>query len=85
MDLVVTHVEALGNENLVHARIPDLPDAEALVVFRSPPHVFPQAEERLRVRVDPSQVLVFDAATERRIRLAEPVAAAEAATAEDQR
>ena len=54
LDVVVSHVEALGNENLVHARIPDLPDAEALVVFRSPPRVFPQADERLRVRVDPS-------------------------------
>jgi len=73
LDVVVAHVEALGNENLVHAWVPGITDGTTPLVFRTTPRVYPQAEERLRVRVDASQLLLFDAASEMRILLSGPV------------
>jgi ABC-type sugar transport system ATPase subunit len=72
LDVVVSHVEALGNENLVHGWAPELVDATTPLVFRTAPRVYPATGERLRVRVDPSHVLVFDAATQQRVRLTGP-------------
>jgi len=81
-ELVVTHVEALGNENLVHATMPGA-DAAAdgdrrPLVFRTPPRLLPVPGERVRARIDAAQVLLFDAVTQERVRLAAPVRVDEA-------
>ena len=76
LEVVVSHVEALGNENLVHGSVegtgPDKP-----MVLRALPTVNPGEGERLRARVEPAQVLVFDAATEERVTTSGPVLAAD--------
>jgi ABC-type sugar transport system ATPase subunit len=74
LEVVVSYVEALGNENLVHAWVPGMEDATKPLVFRAPPRVAPRSDERLQVRVDPSRLLLFDRASERRILLSGPVA-----------
>ena len=81
-EVAVSHVEALGNENLVHARVSgrpaqlDLDSASALaedtVVFRAPPKVRPETGGTVRVQLDPSQLLLFDRPTGERIRLLGP-------------
>jgi ABC-type sugar transport system ATPase subunit len=81
-DVTVSHVEALGNENLVHARVSGRPErldlesdvalAEDTVVFRASPKVRPGAGETVRVQLDPSQLLLFDRPTGDRIRLRGP-------------
>jgi ABC-type sugar transport system ATPase subunit len=73
-EVVVSHVEALGNENLVYARLPGSPDAAEELVLRAPPRVVPGADERLRVRLDPSAVLLFDAGDHTRLALSGPAA-----------
>ena len=75
LSVTVSHVEALGNENLVHARIRDTLEGAKPLVFRSPPRFTPRSDEVVRVRVDPTQLLVFDQKTEARVILAGPVAA----------
>jgi sn-glycerol 3-phosphate transport system ATP-binding protein len=75
IDIVVTHVEALGNENLVHGHIDDVSNAARPLVLRAPPRILPQAESRIRVRVDPAQLLLFDETTEQRVALTGPVTA----------
>ena len=75
-EVVVSHVEALGNENLVHGSVAgDPPDAKPLVL-RALPSVTPSADERLRVLVDPAQVLLFDQVTEQRVPMTGPVSGA---------
>jgi ABC-type sugar transport system ATPase subunit len=76
LEVVVSHVEALGNENLVHGWVTGTDDAAKPLVFRAPPRVSPRANDRLRVSVDPAQLLVFDKASERRVPLSGPVVAA---------
>ncbi len=78
LDVVVSHVEALGNENLVHASVPGQLDDATPLVFRTPPRVYPAVDEQLRVRVDPTHVLLFDATSQERIRLTRPVVVDEA-------
>jgi ABC-type sugar transport system ATPase subunit len=73
LEVVVSHVEALGNENLVHGWVAGTDDAAKPLVFRAPPRVSPRANDRLRVRIDPAQLLVFDKASERRVPLSGPV------------
>jgi ABC-type sugar transport system ATPase subunit len=76
-ELVVSHVEALGNETLVHGWVAgDEPSAKPLVL-RAPPSISPRADERLRVLVDPAQVLVFDRVTEQRVPITGPVSGAD--------
>jgi ABC-type sugar transport system ATPase subunit len=74
LEVVVSHVEALGNENLVHGWVTGTDEAAKPLVFRGPPRVSPRANDRLRLGVDPAQLLVFDQASERRVRLSGPVA-----------
>jgi ABC-type sugar transport system ATPase subunit len=76
LEVVVSHVEALGNENLVHARVTGTDETAKPLVFRSPPRFSPRGDERVRVQVDPTQLLLFEQATEARVRLAGPVVAA---------
>jgi len=75
LEVIVSHVEALGNENLVHGRITDASGAAQLIVLRAAPRVNPRADDRIRVRVDPAQVLLFDETTEQRVQLTGPVTA----------
>jgi multiple sugar transport system ATP-binding protein len=76
-EVVVSHVEALGNENLVHGWVTgDEPSAKPMVL-RAPPSISPRADERLRVVVDPAQVLLFDKVTEQRVSVTGPVAGAD--------
>jgi len=77
LDVVVSHVEALGNENLVHARVSGMDQTAKPLVFRSPPRFSPRGDERVRVQVDPTQLLVFDRDTEARVQLVGPVVAAD--------
>ena len=73
LDVVVSHVEALGNENLVHAWVAGTePDAKPMIL-RAPRRVLPRSDERLRVAVDTTQLLLFDKATELRVPLSGPV------------
>jgi len=73
LDVVVSHVEALGNENLIYAQVTGAePDATPMIL-RAPRRVLPRSDERLRVTVDTSQLLLFDKATELRIPLSGPV------------
>jgi ABC-type sugar transport system ATPase subunit len=73
LDVVVSHVEALGNENLVHAWVAGAePDAKPMIL-RAPRRVLPRSDERLRVAVDTTQLLLFDKATELRVPLSGPV------------
>jgi len=76
LEMVVSHVEALGNENLVHGWVTGTEDSAMSLVFRAPPRVNPRGQERLRVRIDLTQLLVFDQASENRIPLSGPVAPA---------
>ena len=73
LDVVVSHVEALGNENLVHGSVAGTDDTARPLVLRAPPRVSPRRDEPLRVRVDPAQLLVFDRASEDRVQLSGPV------------
>jgi len=75
LSVTVSHVEALGNENLVHARIRGALDGAKPLVFRSPPRFAPRSDDVVRVRVEPAQLLVFDQKTEARVILAGPVTA----------
>jgi ABC-type sugar transport system ATPase subunit len=77
LDVVVTHVEALGNENLVHARVIGAEDLAKPLVFRSPPRFSPRGDDHVRVRVDPSQLLLFEHESELRVALTGPVVAAD--------
>jgi len=77
LSVAVSHVEALGNENLVHARIRGAAETSKPLVFRSPPRFTPQCDDVVRVRVDPTQLLLFDQQTEARVVLSGPVAAAD--------
>ena len=43
----------------------------------APPNVSPGGGERLRVRVDPAQVLLFDQVTEQRVPMTGPVSGAD--------
>ena len=79
LEMVVAHVEALGNENLVHGQAVGVADPERGFTVRFPPHLLPREGERLPLRVDPQAVLVFDRLTEERVRLTEPARMAEAA------
>jgi sn-glycerol 3-phosphate transport system ATP-binding protein len=76
LEVVVSHVEALGNENLVHARVSGADETAKPLVFRAPPRFAPRADERVRVQVDPTHLLLFDRETEDRVRLHGPVVAA---------
>ena len=73
LDVVVSHVEALGNESLVHGWLAGADRKSKQLVFRAPPRVSPRPDEVLAVRVDPAQLLVFDRETEKRIALSGPV------------
>ena len=73
VEIVVSHVEALGNENLVHGRVTDASAGAQLLVLRASPRVSPQPDARVRVRVDPVQLLLFDESTEQRVPLTGPV------------
>ena len=73
VEVVVAHVEALGYENLVHGIVSGINDADKPLVFRAPPNVLPQVDDRLPVRVDAAHVLLFDRSTERRVELSGPV------------
>ena len=75
LEVVVSHVEALGNENLVHARLPGVPDDTNLLVLRVQPHLRPHIDQRLQVQVQPSQLLLFDQASELRVMLSGPIVA----------
>jgi ABC-type sugar transport system ATPase subunit len=77
LDVAVSHVEALGNENLVHGQVLGAADTAKPLVFRALPRFSPRAAEQVRVCVDPSQLLVFDTQTEERVRLTGPVVAAD--------
>ncbi len=72
-EVVVSYVEALGNENLVHAWAEGVDRATKPLVFRAPPRVNPRIDERIRVRVDPTQLLLFDRTSEGRVPLSGPV------------
>jgi len=73
IEVVVAHVEALGYENLVHGIVSGIDDADKLLVFRAPPDVLPQVDDRLHVRVDAAHLLLFDESTEQRVALTGPV------------
>ena len=73
VEFVVSNVEALGNENLVHGFVSGIDDADKPLIFRAPPRALPQVGERLRVRVDATQLLLFDQATELRVELSGPI------------
>ena len=77
LDVVVSHVEALGNENLVHAWVAGAESDATPMILRAPRRVLPRSDERLRVAVDTAQVLLFDKATELRVPLSGPVAPAD--------
>jgi ABC-type sugar transport system ATPase subunit len=77
LDVIVSHVEALGNENLVHGAVAGIDDAALPFVFRAPPRVAPRRDERIGVRVDVAQVLLFDRVSEQRLQLTGPVATAD--------
>ena len=72
VDFVVSAVEALGNENLVHGSVPGLEEPDNPLVFRAPPRVLPHVGDRLRVHLDTTQLLLFDQETEQRIALTGP-------------
>ena len=72
-DVLVSHVEALGNENLVHGAFAGVDESEHPLVFRAPPRVLPHDAALLRVRIDATQLLLFDRATEARVALTGPV------------
>ena len=74
---IVSHVEALGNENLVHGAVAGIDDAALPFVFRAPPRVAPRRDERIGVRVDVAQLLLFDRVSEQRLHLTGPVATAD--------
>ena len=75
LEVAVSHVEALGNENLVHARLIGADEATKLFVFRAPPRFNPGDSELVRVRVDPTQLLLFEQDTEMRVPLDAPIVA----------
>jgi len=72
VEFVVSAVEALGNENLVHGSVPGLEEPDNPLVFRAPPRVLPRVGDRLRVHVDTAQLLLFDQGTEQRVPLTGP-------------
>jgi len=76
-EVVVSHVEALGNENLVHGWVAGDEPSPKPLVLRAPPSISPSADERLRVLVDPAQVLLFDQVTEQRVPMTGPVSGAD--------
>jgi ABC-type sugar transport system ATPase subunit len=73
LDVVVSHVEALGNENLVHAWIAGADRDQAPLIVRAPPRILPRSDERLRVGVDAAQVMLFDGVSEQRLVLSGPL------------
>ena len=75
LEVVVSHVEALGNENLVHVRVSGSDEAAKALVLRSPPRFSPRSGEHVLVQVDPSQLLLFDLRTEERVPITGPVIA----------
>ena len=76
-EVIVSHVEALGNENLVHGSVAGTDPSAAPLVMRAPPRVDPRRDERLQVRVDPAQVLLFDQVSEMRVPISGPIALAD--------
>ena len=73
VEFVVSAVEALGNENLVHGFVHGLEEPDNPLVFRAPARVLPHIGDHLRVHVDNAQMLLFDQETEQRIALTGPV------------
>jgi sn-glycerol 3-phosphate transport system ATP-binding protein len=73
IDVEASYVEALGNENLVHGWAEGVDRTTKPLVFRAPPRVDPQPGEHIRVRLDHSQLLLFDKASGERVRLSGPV------------
>jgi len=80
LEMVVAHVEALGNENLVHGHAVGVADPEREFTVRFPPRMLPRDGERLPLRVDLESVLVFDRQTDQRVRLTQPARIAVAAS-----
>jgi multiple sugar transport system ATP-binding protein len=77
LEVVVSHVEALGNENLVHGRVNGTDATAKPLVFRALPRFSPRGEELIRVQVDPTHLLVFARDSEARVRLTGPIVAAD--------
>ncbi|MFT4081269.1 MAG: TOBE domain-containing protein, partial [Nocardioides sp.] len=64
IELTATLVEHLGSDSYVHGTVAGL---ETRVVTRSSPKLKVRRGDRLRLGVDPAEVLVFDTATGRRL------------------
>jgi ABC-type sugar transport system ATPase subunit len=72
LEVEVTHVEALGNENLVYGTVVlpgPPPDPPPSVAWRVIPRVSPRERQRVLVAADLSGLMLFDSADGRRVRL----------------
>ncbi len=82
LEVDVSHVEALGNENLVYGRVVSpgaSPDAVApAVAWRATPRLSPREGERVRVVAELGGLMLFDGGDGRRIRLSGPAVVDEA-------